>query len=168
MKFIEDDRGDLHPVGHIQSSRTHYTDRHPEGAVHCKTEQGSFTTSLSKLEVVDGTIIPAEPGYTVWHYDLYASSPANDENALYQTGTVIAWSIQPFGPPRPITDESGIEIYSLNRLIVRKPDGSFYKFDDCGFDDEVELRRHIIKLREAAQAERAEREKAPPAAEAAE
>jgi hypothetical protein len=36
--------------------------------------------------------------------------------------------------------------------------------DDCGFDDEAELRHHIIKLREAAQAERAEREQAQPAA----
>ncbi len=37
--------------------------------------------------------------------------------------------------------------------------------DDCGFDDEAELRRHIIKLSAAAQAEKAEREKARPAAE---
>ena len=168
MKFIEDDRGDLHPVSRIQSSRTCYTDRHPEGAAHCKTEQGSFTTSLTKLEVAVGTIIPAEPGYTAWHFDPYDSSPANDESALYLLGAVIAWSIGPFRPPRPITDECGFEICSLDCLIVRKPDGRYYQFASCGFDDEAELQRHITKLREAAQAERAEREQAQPAAAAAE
>jgi hypothetical protein len=37
--------------------------------------------------------------------------------------------------------------------------------DDCGFDDEAELRRHITKLRGEAQAERAEREQAQQSAE---
>ncbi len=165
MKFLEDDRGDLHAVSQIRSARVHYPDRHPEGAVHCTTESGSFATSLSNLEAAAGTIIRAEPGYSVWHYDLSDSDPVDDEAALYSIGAVIAWSIAPLGVPRSITDEGGIESYSLGRLIVRKLDGSFYKFDDRGFGDEAELRNHIIKLREAAQAERAEREKARPAAE---
>ena len=165
MKFIEDDRYDPQPVSRIQSVRIHYTDRHPEGAAHCTTESGSFTTSLSRLEAAVGTIIPAEPGYTAWSYNLYDCDPADVENALFRMGAVVAWSIAPFGPPRPITDEGGIEIYSLDRPIVRKPDGRFYKFDDCGFDDEAELRGHIIKLRAEAQAEKAEREQAQQAAE---
>ncbi len=37
--------------------------------------------------------------------------------------------------------------------------------DDCGFDDEAELRRHITKLRGEAQAERAARDQAQQAAE---
>ena len=55
----------------------------------------------------------------------------------------------------------------FSRLIETYLEYPTMKFieDDCGFDDEAELRRHITKLRGEAQAERAEREQAQQAAE---
>lgn len=94
-------------------------------------------------------IIPANPGYTVWEYEL---SPESKDAYFRKLGDVVAWDIETDirdsacgVEPQPIIDAfEPHQIKDITRT-TRRPDGTWF-VKSKSFDNEVQLRKHLAKI----------------------
>ncbi|GAB4240851.1 MAG: hypothetical protein Kow0032_28720 [Methyloligellaceae bacterium] len=150
MNFIMDDNGVYWRLDSIASAAPA-----TGGTLRCTTDSGDVFCVLDCVfeRAADaGATIPAQPGYEVW-----GLPGAGEGNEPFRTGCVVGWVVcSPGSDPWPIADWGGVQAPSSYdglwaKVVVRRPDGSFYIPDDRTFEDYDELRQYVV----ACQAKRA-------------